>query len=374
MLKTATLTLLALLASAVLTLAGWGSPLAVAHLAFAAGIVPLIFAAMLHFVPVLTRTGDPGRWMPHLPEASRLAGLIAVGAMQGLVPYFLLTAMATVDAVLAAVLLGWIARRARAALGSPHPCWRWYAGALLCLILALAAVILSALMPELRLALRLLHLHLNTLGLVGLAALGTLPVLMPTALGKPDPEAAANLRRRLWPVLGGVALVALGSALAWPLAVFGAGCLFHGVTGLLFQWRRRYGWPVLLADGAAASLLAATCGLWLVLAGGIAHGAGLVDARPTLLGWGVGFLLPLVTGALTQLLPVWRWPGPQIPARGTMRKKLAATGRWRATCFFLGGGALLAGQPAFAGVMLLGGIGLFAHALLQAVRVSRSTR
>jgi hypothetical protein len=37
-------------------------------------------------------------------------------------------------------------------------------------------------------ALRLVHLHLNTLGFIGLTAIGTLHVLMPTVLGKPDPR------------------------------------------------------------------------------------------------------------------------------------------------------------------------------------------
>ena len=115
MLQTASLTLLALLGSAVLALSGVGSPLAVAHLAFAVGIVPLIFAAMSHFVPVLTRTGDPGRLIARLPGAAQATGLVAVAAMQGWLPYWLLHAAAAVDLVLAAILLNWIAARARAA-------------------------------------------------------------------------------------------------------------------------------------------------------------------------------------------------------------------------------------------------------------------
>lgn len=128
-----------MLGSAILALSGVGSPLAVAHLAFAVGIVPLIFAAMTHFVPVLTRTGDPGKNIARLAGAAQLAGLVAVAAMQGLLPYWLLFPAAAVDLVLAAVLLNWIAARARAALGSPHPGWRWYGTALGCLMLALLA-------------------------------------------------------------------------------------------------------------------------------------------------------------------------------------------------------------------------------------------
>ncbi|MGB7502047.1 MAG: hypothetical protein WBM25_06565, partial [Azonexus sp.] len=218
MLYTASLTLLSLLGSAVLALSGVGSPLAVAHLAFAVGIVPLIFAAMSHFVPVLTRTGDPGRWISYLPGAAQLTGIVAVSAMQGMLPRWLLHPAAAVDLLLAAILLNWIAGRARAALGSPHPGWRWYGVALGCLMLALLAALLIPLWPQYWKALRLFHLHLNTLGLVGLAALGTLPVLLPTALGKPDPEAASWLRRRLWLVAGGALVIATGAAVIWPFA------------------------------------------------------------------------------------------------------------------------------------------------------------
>ena len=373
MLLNASLTLLALLGSAVLALSGVGSPLAVAHLAFAVGIVPLIFAAMSHFVPVLTRTGDPGQWIARVPLLAQLAGAVAVTAMQGIVPYGLLHAAAVVDLLLAAILLNWIAARARAALGSPHPGWRWYGAALGCLMLALLAALLIPLLPSYWKALRLFHLHLNTLGLVGLAALGTLPVLLPTALGTPDPEAAGWLRRRLWLVAGGALVVATGAAVVWPFAAPGAALMLVAALGLVGQWVRRFGFRAMLADGVAASLLAAVAGLLLTLAAGVAHGAGLMSGRPTLLAWGVGFLLPLVTGALSQLLPVWRWPGPANPARHLMRQKLAASGIWRAAMFFSAAIVLLAGLDLLAGGLVIGGMGLFVGSLLQAMRLSRST-
>ena len=130
MLPTASLTLLSLLASALLALSGFGSPLAVAHLAFAVGIVPLIFAAMSHFVPVLTRTRDPAAIISRLPAVAQVAGVVAVLAMQGIIPHWLISVAATVDLVLAGILLNWIAARARATLGTPHPGWRWYGVAL----------------------------------------------------------------------------------------------------------------------------------------------------------------------------------------------------------------------------------------------------
>jgi len=118
---TASLSLLSVIASAVLAVAGWGSPLAVAHLAFAVGIVPLIFAAMMHFVPVLTRTGDVDPRMMRLPNAAQAFGVIAALAMQGVLPYVLVYVAAFGDLLAAAILLNWIALRVRSTLGSPHP-------------------------------------------------------------------------------------------------------------------------------------------------------------------------------------------------------------------------------------------------------------
>jgi hypothetical protein len=374
LLPTATLTLLALLVSAGLALIGAGAPLAVTHLAFAVGVVPLIFAAISHFVPVLTRTGDPGRWIARLPLAAQGAGLLAVTAMQGWLPRWLAHAAAAVDLLLTIILINWIAARVRATLGSPHPGWRWYGAALGCLLLALLAVLLIPTLPAYWSALRAFHLHLNTLGLVGLAALGTLPVLLPTALGQSDPQAAGWLRRRLWLATGGALVIATAAAVNWPLAVPGAALILVAALGLVGQWGRRFGIRTLLADGVAASLLAALLGLMLVLVGGVAHGAGLLPGRTILLAWAAAFLLPLVSGALSQLLPVWRWPGPATPERTLMRTRLAASGPWRAL-FFIGAGlALLVSQMEIATWLVAGGMLLFVAGLLHAVRVSRPTR
>jgi hypothetical protein len=374
LLPTASLTLLALFVSAGLALIGSGAPLAVTHLAFAVGVVPLIFAAISHFVPVLTRTGDPGRWIARLPLAAQGAGLLAVAAMQGWLPRWTAHAAAAADLLLATILINWIAARVRATLGSPHPGWRWYGTALGCLVLALLAVLLIPALPAYWSVLRAFHLHLNTLGLVGLAALGTLPVLLPTALREPDPQAAGWLRRRLWLATGGALVIATGAAVNWPLAVPGAALILVTALGLAGQWGRRFGIRTLLADGVAASLLAALRGLMLVLAGGVAHGAGLLPGRTLLLAWAAAFLLPLVSGALSQLLPVWRWPGPATPERTLMRARLAASGPWRAL-FFIGAGlALLASQMELAAWLVGGGMLLFVAGLLHAVRVSRLTR
>lgn len=374
MIRIASLSLLALIASVALALSGWGSPLAVAHLAFAVGIVPLIFAAMMHFVPVLTRTGDTDPRMAKLPLAVQFFGLVAVCGMQGWLPYAAVHIAAVCDVVAAAILINWIALRVRSTLGSPHPGWRWYGVAIGCLILALISILLIPFWPSYWRALRVFHLHLNTLGLIGLAALGTLPVLLSTALGKPDPEAAGWLRRRLWLVASGALVVATGAVITWPFAAPGAMLIFVSVLGLAGQWIRRFGLRPLLSDGAAASLLAALCGLLLGLLAGLLHGAGFVSTHASLLAWAAGFLLPLVTGALSQLLPVWRWPGPLTPERATMRQKLVATGALRGGLFFAAALALLTGLPMAGGGLVVAAVGLFVIGLVQAVRVRRPTR
>lgn len=359
----ASVTCAALAASLLLSLAGRGSPVALAHLAFAVGVFPLILAAIAHFVPVLTRSGEPSRRVAALPALAQVSGLGVVAALEGLLPRWVLHPAVLVDVALALGLLFWAIERARRCLGAPHPGWRWYAAALGCGSAALAAVpfIVSGLATA---ELRLWHVHLNVLGLVGLAALGTLPVLLPTALGRPDPAAATWLRRRLWPVLGAVLAVAAGAALAWPLAAVGAAVLFAVVLGLLGHWLARFGLPALAGGGAASSLVVAVLGLLGGLALGTAHGMGVIAGRPAIAAWGAGFLLPLVTGALSQLLPVWRHPGPASPARAALARALARFGRLRALAFLGAGMALAAGWVQAGASLAATGLGLF---LLAAV-------
>ncbi|MBU0753190.1 MAG: hypothetical protein KJ787_10660 [Gammaproteobacteria bacterium] len=342
------------------------SPAAVFHIAFAAGAMPLVFGAIIHFVPVLTRTSSPHAAIRLMPLPVQLAGIAAAAALAGSLPQWSLHAAASTTGLVALALVGWIFTRLRATLGTPHPGARWYAGALLALLLAVAVVPLLLARPEWRGALRLFHLHLNTLGFIGLAALATLPVLLPTVLGRPEPTIAARLRRDWWLAAGGALLVAAGAAVFWLLAVIGALLLAWVALRDMLAWNRAYGLGKILGDGATAPLAAATLGLALLLLLGIVHGAGLMEARPAIASYAVGFLLPLVTGALTQLLPVWRHPGADSPARRTMRQRLARGGQLRATLFLTGGGLLVLDNPA--GAMLgAAAMLLFGAVLLHAV-------
>jgi hypothetical protein len=94
-------------------------------------------------------------------------------------------------------------------------------------------------------------------------------------------------------------------------------------------------------NAASAPLVAATVGLGGLLLAGMAHGAGMASARAALSAFIAGFLLPLVTGALAQLLPVWAHPGPDSLRRQRMRALLVWGGEWRALLFLCSGIAFI---------------------------------
>jgi len=141
------------------------APFAALHVALAAGVMPLIHGAITYFVPVLTRTGAPAPAVWLLALCALVAGWTAVAAF-AMPAAYALTAAAALAGFAAASLLAWVVRRGARGIGRPHPGLYWYMAALACLVLALAAVIAMELFPEQRLALRRLHLHLNTLGFV----------------------------------------------------------------------------------------------------------------------------------------------------------------------------------------------------------------
>jgi len=375
MIWTAAFALCALLASVLLTLAGQVSPVAAMHLVFAVGIVPLIFAAISHFVPVLTRSGEPALWIRWIPAVAQVLGLLIFAVLMAWVSRSWLVVAAVAEMLLAAALLVWVWLRRRRCIGAAHPCSLWYLMALACLLLALLAIVGQGLRPQHYQVLRVAHLHLNTLGLLGFAALGTLPVLLPTALGRPDPQAAQWLRRWWWRLL-----LALGSLLAallfvpasvpHLLLVSAAGLFYLGAsTSLLRQWSGCFSWQALWRDGVAASLSAALLGFCTLLLAGFLHGLAWIEPRAAIAAWVLGFLLPLVSGALTQLLPVWLYPGPLTPRRTRLRERLARHGQWRAVLFLTGCFAALLGLSQLGVVLALAALlGFLAPLLLELLR------
>jgi len=307
------------------------TPSAPLHLILAVGIMPLIFGAMIYFVPVLTRSGSPEARVLLNVYGALLAGAILAISLFLIFKLYLLAAVIALFAV--AGLSYWIRQRARQTFGSPHPGLIWYRLALLLLGVALIAIILASLWPQQWLSLRKLHLHLNILGFVGLTALGTLRVLLPTVGGFQDMDAGPWLMREWRMLFTGILLIAVGAA--WfPLLTL-AGlilCLIPlgRLTYAMLWLKRKELW---LAHGAAPALSIAITGLVCSLILGALHGMGwLVTTHMSEL-FILMFLMPLVTGTATHLLPLWLWPGAQAEQQNHSRSILGRFALTRSLLF-----------------------------------------
>lgn len=336
--------LFALTVSGVLLITGQAAPQLTTHLALALGVMPLILAAMGYFVPVLTRSGSagPAAWWP--PLMAWGGGALAIFSFASDFSAMGLELAAGLAGLAALGLGGWTLNRVRHMLGPRHRGLDWYLAALGFLLLALLAVLLMPFFPEQRNALRLFHLHANLLGFVGLTALGTLQVLLPTCVGKPDPDAALRLRRDLKWAATGALLIATGvaSRLPGPAGMAGLvlallGTVLYGVVVLrmLQAWQSRFGKNLVQLHGAAPSLTTAAVGLLGLLILGMAHGFGWLPARPAVTGFVIAFLLPLVSGAAAQLLPTWLRPGVQSAWHQALRMKLCRWGGVRGLLLLL---------------------------------------
>jgi hypothetical protein len=326
--------LLSLATAGVLLIAGQATPQLAAHVAFALGVLPLILAAMSYFIPVLTRSGHAGfaAWAP--PALAWSGGALAVFSFASDFSSTSLTLAAALAMLASLILVGWTVSRTRRMFGPRHRGLDWYLAALAFLLLALLSVVLMPLFPAQRNTLRLFHLHANLLGFVGLTALGTLQVLLPTCLGRADPGAVLRLRRDLkWAAIGAL-LIAVGASSLVPASASGLatalallGTLLYGwvVARMLIAWFPLFGKTLWQMHSAASSLTAAALGLLGMLGLGAAHGVGWLPARPTVTGFVIAFLLPLVSGAAAHLLPVWLRPGAQGPWHQGLRNKLC---RW----------------------------------------------
>ncbi|MBF0124854.1 MAG: hypothetical protein HQL60_05930 [Magnetococcales bacterium] len=313
--------------------------LPIAHLVLAVGVLPLILGAMIQFIPALTRTQSAEAWITGLPSAATLAAVVAVVALeyqqrQWLLPAALL-AMTTV-----VVLMAWIAKRAGLSLGGAHPGVRWYQAALVCLLFGLTAMVGALLRPDYWQPLRTLHVHLNLIGFVGLTAIGTLQVLLPTVAGYRDDRAAGRLCCHLKYAFLGSWMAAVGAAWLHPLSWLAIPLWLFPIIALLRpMWSNRQHLGRSGHSGAAVSLIGAIFGFVLTLFSGIPimlHWISPEESIPLFL---MLFVLPLVTGALSYLLPLWVW-GDQ-PQRQQHGRVILSRGGALRTLLFLGSGMLV---------------------------------
>lgn len=310
-------------------------PAAHIHLALAVGVMPLIIGAMIHFVPVLTRSAIAPVGVRLMPLLMLIAGMLAFFSFAAPSRAYYLAAF--IALAVAMVFALWIINRAIYTIGKPHPCLYWYLGAIACLILALAAVFVMVFWPEQRQALKNLHLHLNALGFIGLTAIATLQVLLPTVAGRPDPQAGLRLRRDLKWALGGTLLISFGAAWFKPLAYLGALLWLVPLARLGKAWFTLYFREIVRLHGASSSLAAALAGFVSVLLFGVLHADGIMGTTATAHAFILAFLFPLVTGAASQLLPIWARPGMQTAWHAQMRQRMGAGGGFRALLFLAGG-------------------------------------
>jgi len=319
---------------------------ATVHVVLAVGIMPLIMGAMIYFTPVLVQGRPAARTVLLIPSLALLAGAVAVAAMLG--RHELLPVGAALGAFACILLLGWMRRRVRAMLGSPHPCLYWYAGALVSLALGLLAMLTATVWPEHWIELRRFHLHVNTLGFIGLTAVGTLQVLIPTAAGYPDPDARLRLRRDLGTATAGALLVAAGVAWYAPLSWLGLILwlvpLVRFVLPLVTVRRAvLWGW-----HRAASALAGASLAWGLVLLSGGLHGSGWLEPAATTRLFFYGFLFPLVTGAVSHLLPLWIWPERSSARYAVAARRLTFGSGVRLLVFMAAGLLAVAGIEAAA--------------------------
>lgn len=347
--------LLAFLAGQALPKVVGAAPAFWAHLVLAAGVMSLITAAMQHFAPVLARGRGPGTWLRRLPLAMLTAGLLALPVFAGLLDFVWIPLGAGLALLGALAMLAWMRSLAGRALGRPHPGLAWYVAAMACLALGLAAVLLIPLQPAWHAALREFHLHVNLYGFVGLTAVGTLQVLMPTAANQADAQVADRLRADLKWALAGSLLLAVGQAAWQPLAWAGGLLWTWVIVHMALAWGRLHRARIFAWHGAEPLLAAAAVGFLCALAGTLLAPANLAALSIFL----PGFLMPLVTGAAGQLAPVWVETGRSAARHAEDRARLT---RWNGAraLLFLSAAALpllgykCAGMPALTALVWFG--------------------
>ena len=348
-------TLLAFLAGQALPKAVAAAPALWAHLVLAVGVMTLITAAMQHFVPVLTRGRGPGPWPARLPYLMLIAGGLALAVFVGFLDFLWILVPAGLALAGAVLMMVWMRTKAGLALGRPHPGLAWYVAAMGCLALGLLAALLMPVFPAWHGGLRAFHIHINLYGFVGLTAVGTLQVLMPTAANQPDPHVASRLGADLkWALLGSL-LLALGQALLPPLAWLGGLLWLWVLTRMALAWVQRYCKRLVAWHGAEPVLAASVLGFAGALGGTL---FGPDDLAPLAV-FLPGFLMPLVTGAAGQLAPVWVQAGRNAARHAADRARLTRWNGPRALLFLSAAGLPLlgyrcSGMPALTALVWFG--------------------
>ena len=319
------------------------------HLLLLGAVTNAIVTWTEHFAVALLRARQPSR----RAAAIRLAALnlAIVGILCG-VAYGVATVTVVSATLLGAVVLahlGSLLRIARHALmGRFAGTVKFYVIAGIALVAGITfgtLLAVDALSHQWQAQLHAAHVHANLFGWVGLTVLGTLFTLWPTVLRTRMVDHVMLAAKRCLALTATglvVTLTGLAIDLRWVgvagLALYGAGVVV-ALQPFVATWRRKA--P---RDLAAWSMAAGTG--WLVI--GVAGDLVLLSSAPDLTSYlpglaglvpllAVGFVLQVLLGALTYLLPVVRGGGPASVRAGIER--LAPW--WRVRVVALNTGALL---------------------------------
>ncbi len=294
------------------------------HLIALGAMTHAVMVWSAHFTAALLRSRDDDRM--RLLATWRLA-LLGAGSLMVLVGvpttlWWLVVAGAT----LVSIAVVWhavqlVSDLRRALPGRFRICIRYYVAAACCLPVGagFGAALAFGLDDTWHANLLVAHTMTNLLGWIGLTVVGTLVTFWPTVLRTRMDDRAERLARQALPVLlGGLAVTVAGSLLAVrPVAVIGI--VVYALA--LLWWGRCLIGPVRKRpprEFAAASILSAC--VWAVVALVatavfvlVSSDMEVADGYPVLASlWVAGFLVQLVTGALSFLLPSVMGGGPRV--------------------------------------------------------------
>ncbi len=285
----------------------WWGPL---HMLLAGTAVLAISGASQLFTTTWSAAVPPDR---RLAAAQRRAAFLgattAVGGVTVGSPLLAVTGGLLLVASLALLAFSLVTTIRRSLLRRFDLSARFYLLAIGCAVVGVTLGAVMGAAPATRVALRLVHLHLNLAGFVGLTILGTIPTFLPTLAH----HRAVSGREALvaWRLVLGAAACFL-AGLVWGPPAVGVGSaltVLAGVLllgGILFRLPsaaiRRGGLPFALVGAGVAWLL-----VWLgidavLLVGGDARGAdgawlaaAAVGGVAQVLAGSFGYLLPVVT-------------------------------------------------------------------------------
>jgi hypothetical protein len=130
-------------------------------------------------------------------------------------------------------------------------------------------------------------------------------------------------------------------------------------SSLVMRWRKFiWGW-----HRSSASLGLAVFGLIAVLITAGFHAAGVQSSGVTMQVFFFVFLFPLVTGAVSYLLPVWLWPARNTAVYECAARRLAWGSGARSLVFLAAGVMACSGMR---GAVYLAGVGILVF-LLQVI-------